>query len=89
MQGIYSAPCAAKKSRPLPVFSSMPRALIDFTLEPGSVSEDGQTAVMTVNLTCQSQGATLEISAYPLHLLRENGLWKIDYQALKRMMEAN
>ena len=23
--------------------SSMPRALIDFTLEPGSVSEDGQT----------------------------------------------
>ena len=69
--------------------SSMPRALIDFTLEPGSVSEDGQTAVMTVNLTCQSQGATLEISAYPLHLLRENGLWKIDYQALKRMMEAN
>ena len=26
MQGIYSAPCAAKKSRPLPVFSSMPRA---------------------------------------------------------------
>ncbi|MDD7446834.1 MAG: GerMN domain-containing protein [Clostridiales bacterium] len=69
--------------------SDMPRALIDFSVQPGSVSEDGQTAVMTAELTCLSQGDVLNIHAYPMHLLRENGLWKISYAALTRMMEAN
>lgn len=71
------------------VVADMPYALIDFDVQPGSVSEDGQTAVMTVELTCMSQGDTLEIHAYPMHLLRENGLWKISYSTLTRMMEAN
>ena len=60
-----------------------------FSVQPGSVSEDGQTAVMTAELTCLSQGDVLNIHAYPMHLLRENGLWKISYAVLTRMMEAN
>ena len=44
---------------------------------------------MTAELTCLSQGDVLNIHAYPMHLLRENGLWKISYAALTRMMEAN
>lgn len=60
-----------------------------FSAAPGSVSEDGKTAVMTVDLTFLDANGTLEIEDYPLHLTRENGLWKIGYATLWRMMEAD
>lgn len=69
--------------------SSFPRALISYECAPGSVSEDGKSAVVTAQLTFQEAGGMLYKEDYPLQLMRENGLWKISYATLRRMMEAN
>ena len=65
------------------------RTLTDFTLSPGSVSFDGQNAVLTVSLTVQDQGAEETVQGYPLLLLREEGIWKMDYTRLMNMMNGN
>ncbi len=65
---------------------SAARTLTDFTLSPGNVSFDGQTAVITVSLTVQDQGADQAVQGYPLLLLREAGIWKMDYTRLLNMM---
>lgn len=69
--------------------STVPGALLSFSVLPGSVSEDGKSAVMSAHLTRQDANGTREMTAYPMHLERENGLWKIGYAALERMMEAD
>lgn len=68
--------------------ASYGRMLTKSALSPGTVSDDGQSAVLTVTLTCADARGEVTVESYPLHLVRENGLWKIHYQALKRMMEA-
>ena len=65
------------------------RTLTDFTLSPGSVSFDGQNAVLTVSLTVQDQGTEETVQGYPLLLLREEGIWKMDYTRLMNMMNGN
>ena len=62
------------------------RMLTDFSLSPGTVSFDGQTAVLTADLTVQDGGADLALKSYPLLLLREDGIWKMDYGRLLAMM---
>ena len=61
--------------------------LVGFELSPGSVSDDGQTAVLTADLALRAQGGDAEIVGYPLRLIREEGLWKMDYRALLSMMQ--
>ena len=65
------------------------RMLTDFSLSPGTVSFDGQTAVLTAVLKVQDGGADLALEGYPLLLLREDGVWKMDYVRLLRMMNGN
>ena len=62
------------------------RALTAFSLTPGSVSLDGQTAVICADLTLRGDSADKMIAAYPLRLFREGGLWKMAYEPLTRMM---
>jgi hypothetical protein len=62
--------------------------LVGFALSAGSVSYDGQSAVLTADLTLRGDARDAQISGYPLRLIREEGLWKMDYQALLNMMQA-
>lgn len=61
---------------------SAARTLTGYTLSPGNVSFDGQRAVLTVSLETGDQTA----QGYPLMLLREEGIWKMDYTRLINMM---
>lgn len=61
-------------------------ALTDYSLSCGSVSYDGQTAVITADLTLRGTGRDQTVSGYPLVLTREGGLWKADYERLIGMM---
>ena len=64
------------------------KVLVGFELSPGSVAYDGQRAVVTAKLTLRGDNQDVEISGYPLRLIREEGLWKTDYEALLSMMRA-
>lgn len=64
---------------------SAARMLTDFSLSPGTVSFDGQRAVLTVSLETVDQ----TVRGYPLILLREEGIWKMDYTRLIKMMNGN
>ena len=65
---------------------SASKVLIGYRLSPGSVSPDGQSAVLTCDLTLRGLGGDASVSGYPLHLKRENGLWKISYDRLLAAM---
>ena len=65
------------------------RMLAEFSLSPGTVSFDGQNAVLTAALTVQDQGTDQTVQNYPLRLLREEGIWKMDYTRLLAMMNGN
>ncbi|MBR5110800.1 MAG: GerMN domain-containing protein [Clostridia bacterium] len=62
--------------------------LLDYQLSFGSVSYDGQSAVLTADLTLRGEIGDNVVSGYPLRLIREEGLWKIEYEALLAMMHA-
>ncbi len=64
------------------------RVLTGFTLSPGNVSYDGQTAVFTAELSLRGTGLDETVSGYPLTLIREGGLWKMDYERLLAMMQS-
>lgn len=61
-------------------------ALTDYSLSAGSVAEDGQHATHAVSLSTLWEGREESIPSYPLRLCRENGIWKITYSSLLRMM---
>ncbi len=61
------------------------RSLTGYTLSPGNVSFDGQRAVLAVSLETGDQTT----QGYPLLLLREEGVWKMDYARLLNMMKGN
>lgn len=60
--------------------------LLQYGLSHGSVAYDGQSAVLNADLTLRGDSREIEIQGYPLRLIREEGLWKMDYQALLAMM---
>ena len=62
--------------------------LVGFELSSGSVSYDGQSAVLSADLSLRADAGDIGITGYPLRLIREEGLWKMDYQALLSMMQA-
>ena len=75
-----------------PSFESMTDALKDssvvvsYEISPGTASADGQTATITLDLQTMRGGTPNTTNAYPLRLHRENGIWKIDFDALLALM---
>ena len=62
------------------------QTLTGFTLSAGNVSPDGQRAVVCADGTLRGEGEDLLFSGYPVHLVREDGLWKIPYARLTELM---
>ena len=62
-------------------------SLSAFTVSGGAVSGDGQRAIVTLDTTVLDGSEPLEQLAYPLPLIRENGIWKISYAALLALMQ--
>lgn len=59
-----------------------------YALTGGSVSPDGRTAVVCVDVTLRAQdGQEREKLAWPLALLCEGGQWKASMKAVRRLME--
>ncbi len=61
--------------------------LVGFSLSPGTVALDGQTAVVGAGLTLLGEAGDSPVPGYPLRLIREDGLWKMKYEDLIRMMD--
>ena len=58
----------------------------EYTVSAGTVDADGQKAVVTVRYGTLTDGKTATTEAYPMPLHRENGIWKISYDALLALM---
>ncbi|MEG1194168.1 MAG: GerMN domain-containing protein [Clostridia bacterium] len=61
-------------------------AIGDFTCTGGSISQDGSRAVVCASLSLHQNGVTRTITAYPVHLMLDNGIWKISYDSLLSLM---
>jgi hypothetical protein len=57
-----------------------------FTVSGGSVYPDGQTAVVTVYLRLISPGEDDRLLSYPLQLIREKDVWKMEYTRLTPLL---
>ncbi len=67
--------------------SQAPR-LIDFVLTPGIVALDGQSAVVSVTYTLlEADGQERPVQAFPLRLLRQDGVFLVPFDAALRMLE--
>lgn len=63
-------------------------SLTSFTLSPGVTSADGKHAVFSLNMTLFTGGQDLTVTAFPLQLEMENGLWRISYDHLLTLFGA-
>jgi len=62
-------------------------SLMDFKLGNASVSPDGSIATMSGELTLLGLSQDMRVLYdYPIRLLRENGIWKIQYQDLSAII---
>jgi hypothetical protein len=59
-----------------------------YALSAGTVSADGTRAVVACTFAYEDGAGVSEVFDYPIRLLLENGLWKMDYQALLALLEA-
>lgn len=57
-----------------------------FAVSGGSVYADGKKAVITVFLRLLHQDAEEQLISYPLQLIRENDVWKMDYMRLTALL---
>ena len=63
--------------------------LADFLVTPGSISLDGQTALVTISLKLLSGDGTEKLVEHrPLRLLLREGVYAIPYEGFARLMEA-
>lgn len=63
-------------------------SLNSFTLSEGSVSMDGQTAIVQTTLSVQGQGSGLyNIVLWPLRLKMVQGVWLVDASSFAAMLE--
>ncbi|MDD3335652.1 MAG: GerMN domain-containing protein [Eubacteriales bacterium] len=62
-------------------------SLTKFSVSPGTVLEDGAHAILSLDLDVLSGGSNLQITAYPIRLVRENGIWKINYSTLQKLLQ--
>ena len=62
-------------------------SIADYTISGGSVSHDGSRAVVCVDGSlARGEEEAVTFSAYPLHLSRGDGIWKITYEQLSALM---
>lgn len=62
--------------------------LTAFSISSGMVSSDGLTAMLVADLTFLNSSGILLEHHFPLRIAHENSLWKIQYEMLRRIMEA-
>jgi hypothetical protein len=67
------------------VLNGAPSAEV-LTVSGGSVYADGQTAVVTVYLRLTYRDADAKLLSYPLQLIRENSVWKMEYARFSALM---
>lgn len=65
---------------------SAAHVLTSFTLSPGDVSLDGRRAILSVHMTLRGEGQDVSWEGYPLRMVREEGIWKMEYDQLFTMM---
>ncbi len=91
LYGLLSAG-TADAPRPAPeeayaAFDASP-LLTSFTLTPGVLSADGQTAVLCARMTLRPGQEDVTVESAPVRLRLENGLWKIDFDQLTGLFAA-
>lgn len=63
-------------------------ALVAYDVSAGTVSPDGQRAVVCVSMTLRGQdGMEESIENWPLQLVREHGTWAVSHGAVIKMMQ--
>ncbi len=62
------------------------QTLVQFSISPGTVSQNGQTAIVTINYFAHDAEKIVSHSAYPLRLYLQNGIWKISYDTLLQLL---
>jgi hypothetical protein len=82
----------ARDSRPgeqtaLGEFSTA-KILTGYDVSAGTVSLNGQSAVLCADLSLRASGEDAAREGYPIHLTREDGLWRIEYSRLMDMIQA-
>lgn len=60
--------------------------LVAYTASAGHAPAGSDRATLTLNLTCVLDGQETELPALPLRLIREEGIWRVPYSELKRLM---
>lgn len=89
---LYTFVAARSGGEQKPLFDSFAQAVADansllaHAVSAGGVSQDGQSALLTVDLTLSRMDGQYDCTGYPLRLERENGLWKIAYDRLMAML---
>ena len=68
--------------------NDLTRVLSGYSLSAGTVSADGNAAVLETYLNIFESGNMIVLQSYPLRMECENGMWKITYASLMQMMEA-
>lgn len=67
---------------------ALDRSLLYFSLSAGTVSDSGDRAVLEASFEYSTPEGAVKVQSYPMRLVRENGIWKINYSEFRRMMEA-
>lgn len=62
--------------------------LSHFSLSSGVVSADGRTAVLCADMVLRIQEKDVHVEGYPLRLVLENDLWKIQFDQLTGLFNA-
>ena len=90
--GLYDLTARGSGASARPVETSALDAFSDaviltgYELSPGSVSLDGQIAVLCADLRLLTAGVEQTVPGYPLRLIREGSLWKMNYETLVKML---
>ena len=83
--GLVARLDAPDEAAALEALESAP-VLTGFSLSAGNVSPDGQSVVLTADLSLRDGDTDLTATGYPLRMIREDGIWKITYaQAIALM----
>ncbi len=65
------------------------RSLTNYSLTPGIISSDGTSAVLSAMLEYTDVNGVVLVENYPIHLICDEGLWKMRYATLLKLMEAS
>lgn len=63
------------------------QVLLDYTVGMGCVSPDGQSAVICVDITLRTEGGQQSYTAWPLRMVREDGVWKAAVADMAALMQ--